>query len=94
MSSQPLIPVVVSTFGVLNAAAVTYLEAVEDSARAKGRPYVADPAGPQSLCQLVSLAAILDVATIVLLAHTQGGAHEADGPAAGGAVAVFQDHGA
>jgi len=73
---------------------VCSFEAVEESARAKGKPFVAEPAGPQSLCQLVSLSAILEVATIVLLAHTQGGALDADGPVDGGAAAVFPGPGA
>ena len=70
--APPMIPVVVSTFGVLNEVAVSYLEAVEGSAVLKGKPFFSEPAGPASLCQLVSLVAILEVAQIVMAAHSQG----------------------
>jgi len=78
-STRPLIPVVVSTFGVINGTALDYFARVEESAAAKGMPFVPERAGPKSLCQLASLVTILEVASIVVSAHTQGaGANEAD----------------
>ena len=52
--------------------AVSYLDAVEGSAVVKGKPYFSEPAGPASLCQLVSLVTVLEVAQIVMAAHSQG----------------------
>ena len=83
LCTQPLVPVVVSSFCVLNDASAAYFEAVEAAARDTGKPFVPQPAGPQGLCQLASLVTVLEVAAIVLLAHSQGNANEADGPAAG-----------
>ena len=88
--TRPLVPVVVSTFGQLNAVASEYFAVVEETARVKGKPFVAELAGPQSLAQLVSLVAILEVANIVLDAHSQccgagGGAGQAQGGLAAGA---------
>ena len=71
--APPMVPVVASTFGVLNSTAVSWLQGVEESASLKGRPFYAEPAGPQSLSQLVSLVTILEAAQIVLTAHSQGG---------------------
>ena len=48
-----------------------WLGRVEETASLKGRPFLAEPAGPRSLCQLVSLVAILEAAHIVLSAHSQ-----------------------
>ena len=59
-------------FGVLSSTAVSWLQDVEESASLKGWPFYAEPAGPQSLCQLVSLVTILESAQIVLSAHSQG----------------------
>ena len=68
-----------STFGVINGTALDYFARVEESAAAKGMPFVPERAGPKSLCQLASLVTILEVASIVVSAHTQGaGANEAD----------------
>jgi len=56
--TKPLIPVVVSVFGVVNKTAGEYLAQVEASARARGRPVVPDICGPRSLGELVSQTAI------------------------------------
>ena len=53
-------------------ALVCFLDAVEASAAVKGKPFFCEPAGPASLCQLVQLVTILEVAQIVLWAHSQG----------------------
>ena len=71
--APPMIPVVVSTFGVISSTAVGWLDGVEETASLKGRPYFQEPAGPRSLCQLVSLVTILEAAQIVLTGHSQGG---------------------
>ena len=71
--APPMIPIVVSTFGVVSSTAASWLQGVEESACLKGRPFFPEPAGPQSLCQLVSLVTILESAQIVLSAHSQGG---------------------
>ena len=83
--SKPLIPVVVSTFGRINDTAVSYLDAVEGSAQLKDILFYASPQGPQSLCELLSLVTILEVADIVLSTHTQSLASAAHGQAGGAA---------
>ena len=72
--------VVVSTFGVIGSTAVGWLERVEESASLKGRPFLAEPAGPKCLCELVSLVTVLEAAQIVLSGHSQGSGPEARVP--------------
>lgn len=66
-----MIPIVASTFGVLNEADVSYLGAVATSAALNGKPLCSEPAGPASLCQLVQFVFILEVAQIVVWACSQ-----------------------
>ena len=67
----PLIPVVVSTLGVVNDACVEYLSGIEQTARARGKPFVPTVGGPRSLEQLVSLMGILEAASIITDSHSQ-----------------------
>ena len=73
----PLIPVVVSTFGVLNELSSSYLADVEKTARARGKPFLPRVGGPRSLEQLVSLSGILEAAAIVVDSHSQRLSREA-----------------
>ena len=68
-----MLPVVVSIFGVISSTAVGWLDGVEETASLKGRPYLQEPGGPRTLCQLVSLVTILEAAQIVLTGPSQGG---------------------
>ena len=79
----PLLPVVVSTFGVLNAAALDWLTQVQETARQRGRPYAPEPGGPRSLEQLVALSTILEAASIACDAHSQRCGRVAEGGVAG-----------
>ena len=67
----PLIPVVVSIFGVLNELSSTYLSDIENTARARGKPFLPRVGGPRSLEQLVSLSGILEAAAIVVDSYSQ-----------------------
>jgi len=69
--SVPLIPMVVSTFGVVDPDAALYVNNVEQTARVRGRSLVSAPGGPRTLTQLVSYTAILECASIVTSAHSQ-----------------------
>lgn len=80
---MPLIPVVVSVFGVLNDAAADWLEQVQGTARMRGRPFAPEPAGPRTLGQLVALSTILEAASIACEAHSQRCGQIARGGAAG-----------
>ena len=79
----PLLPVVVSVFGVLNAAAVEWLGLVQATARQRGRPFMPDPGGPRDLQALVAHATILEAAAIVAEAHSQRCGLDVRGAAAG-----------
>ena len=67
----PLVPAVVSCFGVLNEACATYLDGVERTARGRGTPYRPRAGGPRNLGELVSLMAIFEAASIVTDVHSQ-----------------------
>ena len=67
----PLVPAVVSCFGVLNETCATYLGGVERTARGRGKPFVPRTGGPRSLDELVSLMAILEAASIVTDVYSQ-----------------------
>jgi hypothetical protein len=67
----PLIPVVVNVFGQVNELSVAYLTSVERGARKCGRRYRAEPGGPRSLVELVSLCVILTSASVVCQAFSR-----------------------
>lgn len=67
----PLVPAVVSVFGVLNDACSLYLAGVEQTACDRGKPFVPRMGGPRSLVELVSLMAILEAASIVTDMYSQ-----------------------
>ena len=83
LNALPLLPVVVSVFGVLNAAAVEWLGLVQATARQRGRPFMPDPGGPRDLQALVAHATILEAAAIVAEAHSQRCGLDVRGAAAG-----------
>ena len=70
-TNLPLIPVVVNVFGQVNESSVAYLTSVERGARKCGRRYRAEPGGPRSLVELVSLYAILTSASVVCQAFSR-----------------------
>ena len=74
---MPLIPVVVSVFGVLNEACAVYLSGIEQTARVRGKPFVPRAGGPRTLEQLVSWMGILQAASIVVDSHSQRQSSEA-----------------
>ena len=63
--------------GRLNRCTSNRRAGVQETASLKGRPFLSEPAGPRSLCQLVSLVTVLEAAQIVLSAHSQGGGPDA-----------------
>ena len=67
----PLVPVVVSVFGVLNEICSIYLNEIEWTAKRRGKPFVPRVGGPRSLEQLVSWMGILEAASIVADSHSQ-----------------------
>ena len=70
-TNLPLIPVVINVFGQVNEVAVQYLTSVERAARKCGRGYRAEPGGPRSLVELVSLHTILASASVVCQAFAR-----------------------
>ena len=68
---MPLVPIVISVFGVVNATASEWFSRVEEAARTRGRPLVPEVCGPRNLLQLVSRTAILEAAAIAADAHSQ-----------------------
>ena len=73
----PLVPVVVSTFGVLNEMCSEYLSANEQTARTRGKPFVPSVGGPRNLEQLACLIGVLEAASIVADSHSQRLSREA-----------------
>ena len=67
----PLVPAVVSCFGVLNETCAVYFDGVERTARGRGKPFVPRTGGPRGLDELVSLMAILEAASIVTDVYSQ-----------------------